>query len=86
MTARILIIAAALIAGTSAAAEPPKAQESDQNRPGKAPAELVLASADQARPSAPVADQQNPAPVKHRTARVTSCRCGDPQNAEPDDE
>jgi hypothetical protein len=80
MTARLMIIAAAaLMAGTSAIAEPAKPENRQSNPPSRPPAALVLASAEEAQPSGPAADQPSPAPVKHRAARVTTCRCGDPQ-------
>jgi hypothetical protein len=83
MTARLMIIAAAaLMAGTSATAEPAKPDNQQANPPSRPPAALVLASAEEAQPQAPAADQPSPAPVKHRAARVTTCRCGDPQAAD----
>jgi hypothetical protein len=83
MTARLMIIAAAaLTVATSAIAEPAKPQSPQANPPSRPPATLVLASAEQAQAPAPAADQQSPAPVKHRAARVTTCRCGDPQTQE----
>ena len=79
----VLIAAASLISGTAFAAEPvkPQVQPAAQQRP--APAQVVLASADDVRlPSA--SDQQpSTAPKRPRVGRVTTCRCGDPQ-AQPE--
>jgi len=79
MYARLMVIAAAaLTVGTSAFAEPPKTRGAQTSQPATPPAAVVLASADQIRDVQPNADQ--PAPVKRpRTARVTTCRCGDQQ-------
>ena len=84
MHARFVLIAAAtLTSGTAFAAQPvkPPVQSAAQQQP--APAQIVLASADDVRaPSA--TDQQGPTPPKRqRIARVTTCRCGDPQ-AQPE--
>ena len=80
MSARLMVIAAvALTIGTSVTAEPAKTPASDTSRPASRPAEVVLASADQAgaRETAPA---QAAVPAKRpRVARVTTCRCGDPQ-------
>ena len=84
MHARFVLIAAATVMSTGAfAAEPsrPPVQPAAQPQPSTAP--VVLASADDVRaPSAP--DQQVTTPPKRpRIARVTTCRCGDPQ-AQPE--
>lgn len=79
MTVRLLFVTAAALslAGAAMAADPVKPELRDSTVPA-APRDLVLASVDsKAAPSAPGA--QTPAPAKHRTARVTTCRCGDPQ-------
>jgi hypothetical protein len=82
MHVRLMVIAATLAIGAvSAAAEPPKGQ-TPAAKPAKAPVEVMLASADNVRLAPPTADQPNAVPVKRRAARVTSCRCGDPQPAE----
>jgi hypothetical protein len=85
MNARFILIAAATLTSASAfAAEPaakPPAQQSSQPEP--ASAHVLLASADDVRSPAPVADQQAPTQPKRRLARVTTCRCGD-QQAQPD--
>lgn len=80
MTARIVMIAAALSLSTGAFAADP-AKPDARNAQASAPAaarELVLASAEVKSPPSS-ADPQLAAPVKRRTARVTTCRCGDPQ-------
>lgn len=77
----LTILAAALIAG-SVAAEPPKNKAARQAEANPRSAEVVFAAAET--PHAPAPDTQpNAAPAKRRVARVTTCRCGDPQT-EPD--
>jgi hypothetical protein len=80
MVARLMVIAAvALTIGTSAVADPPKAPARDSVPPASTPAKVVLASAEEVQAPAPAADQQAPTAPKRRAARVTTCRCGDPQ-------
>jgi hypothetical protein len=83
MRVRFMPIAAATLMSTGAfAAEPvkPPVQHAAQRQP--APAQVVLASADDIRaPSA--ADQQVTTVPKRPRGRVTTCRCGDPQ-AQPE--
>ena len=80
MFARYMVTAAAaLTMAASAVAEPPKPQAPPTNPPASRPAEVVLASADELNSPTPDTAQPSPAPVRHRTARVTTCRCGDPQ-------
>jgi hypothetical protein len=79
----VLIAAATLMSASAYAAGParPSAQSAAQPQPESqvAPAQVMLASADDVRASA-TADQQAPAARKRpRIARVTTCRCGDPQ-------
>jgi len=79
MSARLTMIAAAALSiGTSAFAEPARTQD-HANQPANRPAAIVLASAEAAQAPAPAADQPTPPPAKRRAARVTTCRCGDPQ-------
>lgn len=84
MHARFVLIAAATFISASAfAAEPakPPVQPAAQQQPAQA--QVVLASADDVRTPS-VAEQQVPTPPKRpRIARVTTCRCGDPQ-AQPE--
>jgi hypothetical protein len=82
MLVRSLVIAATLTMAAAAVAEPPKPQTPPANPPATRPAQVVLASADTLSAPAPDAAQPSQAPVKRRTARVTSCRCGDPQQSE----
>jgi hypothetical protein len=79
MRALVTVIAAMLTVGSAALAEPPKNQPAPSPSAQKAPAEVILASAETTHASAPDAGQPNAAPTKRRIARVTSCRCGDPQ-------
>src|SRR4051812_490452 len=60
-------------------AEPPKAAASHASASDQRPAVLVLASNDNGRPVQTGETQSPQEPVKHRIARVTTCRCGDPQ-------
>ena len=76
MYARLIVIAATLAIGTAAAAAPPKPQAAAAPATSKP---VVLASADTVNTNPVATDGQAPAPVKRRAARVTSCRCGDPQ-------
>lgn len=87
MTVRLMIAAAATlsIASASFAADPAKNEIRDDSAKTP-PAELVMASADVKSPAPVAAAQQAPAPVKRRAGRVTTCRCGDPQPAQPDED
>jgi hypothetical protein len=77
----LTILAAALIAGT-AAAEPPKSAAAKPGETKTQPGEVAFAAAGTSHAPAPET-QPNAAPAKRRVARVTTCRCGDPQ-ADPD--
>lgn len=83
MLFRVTLIAAATTIGSSAFAEAPKGEPIRAVQPQPARTEVVLASADTVHAPAPEAAQSSPAPAKRRVARVTTCRCGDPQ-PEPD--
>lgn len=79
MHARWMVIAAtALTMAATAVAEPVQPVARDAAQPASQPRPVLLASAEQIR--APAAGEQAaPSPVKRpRVARVTSCRCGDP--------
>lgn len=87
MHARIVTIAAAaLLASTSAmAAGPVKKPVPEAKQPQTRANPVILASADQV--SSETASSAAPPPVKHRAARITTCRCGgDPQPAQPDEQ
>jgi hypothetical protein len=78
MNSRYLMIASAALAlAGGAAAEPVKPADQPTVQPANnRPAEVVLASAEQAPTPAGVTQAQAAAPVKKpRAARVTSCRC-----------
>jgi hypothetical protein len=87
MYVRFLVIAAtALSIGAPAVAEPSRPAEHETSKPSSHPAQVVLASADQAQAPTSNPDQAAATPVKHpRAARVSSCRCGG-QVEQPDDE
>lgn len=73
----LLMLAAGLVLASGAGAEAPKAAVP---RDSARPAPVVLASADQVANTAPTAPQPTETRLKpHRAARVTTCRCGDPQ-------
>ena len=82
MTARLMFVAATTLAlATAAVAADPAKPDLHQAGAVQPQREIVLASAETKAP-APVANAQAPAPAKRRVARVTTCRCGDPQPAE----
>jgi hypothetical protein len=83
MTARLIFVAAATLtlAGTAIAADPAKPDSQEAASPVQPHRELLMAAADTKSP-APLADAQAQAPAKRRVARVTTCRCGDPQPTE----
>jgi len=78
--ARLFAIAAlALLAsGAATGAEPVKSKAPNAPQPQRS-AEVVLASAGPVQSPAPANQMQSSAPAKRRVARVTTCRCGDPQ-------
>jgi hypothetical protein len=83
MRARLVMIAALTLA-TSASAEPAKKTPAESAQASARPT-VVLAAAEQGA-NAGSNEQSTPAPAKRpRAARVSSCRCGDPQT-QPQDE
>ena len=78
MLLRATLIAAVMTVGGAAFAEAPKSApvRAAQAQSGR---DVVLASAETLRAPAPDAAQPSPAPTKRRIARVTTCRCGEPQ-------
>ena len=80
----VLIAAAMLAAATAVPAEPPKAPAKNEAPRTNHPAQVMLASAEQVATTAAPAEQVTPQPPKHRTARVTTCRCGDQVAEQPD--
>jgi len=85
MTARLLFAGAAALSITCAAsaADPSKPESRDSGSPASQQ-QLVLASVDVKAP-APDTNAQTPAPTRHRTARVTTCRCGGDVQPQADD-
>lgn len=77
---RLMFIALLAITSPSAA-EPPKAATARPEPTAQRPVQLVLASADSAHSTQLTAVQPPAEQTKHRIARVTTCRCGDPQPA-----
>lgn len=83
MYARLVLIAAVSLTSISArAAEPVKPAQQQTAQPQRAQAPVVLASASDVE-ATPPSDQQAQTPPKKRHARVTTCRCGDPQQPDP---
>ena len=82
MLARFVLISAAFVSASAFAADAPKPPMHPAAQPDSPPPAVVLASADQLHSQS--ADQQAPAQPKHRVARVTTCRCGDPQASDPE--
>jgi len=78
----ITIFAAALMIAGTATAEPPKNAAPKPAEAKPRSVEVVLASAETPRATTSE-NQPNAAPAKRRVARVTTCRCADPQ-IEPD--
>ena len=84
MSVRNLLLGAAALAMTSLAAAEPVKPDTAPAQAVNRPAEVVLASAEQAVASIPNVQDANAAPetpvatpVKKRAARVTTCRCAD---------
>lgn len=75
MNARLALIAASILVAGSATAAPPNPPAKPAAQQSKAPAPVILASADRL-PSPAPADPAASQPKPHRAARVTSCRCG----------
>lgn len=83
MQVRFLVFAMiGLSLADQVSAEPPKpsATAAESSQPRRAP--VVLASADHV-PTTSV--EASSGPVKHRAARVTTCRCGGDPQPEPDE-
>lgn len=74
----MLAAGAALIGTTAVAADPAASSRQPQQADSPAP-RLLLASADEVRAPAPSDQQAASTPKRPRIARVTTCRCGDPQ-------
>ena len=80
MNARLITIGAAVLAiATGAFAEPQKSRVPASNAPTNPPKPVILASADTVDTTAAASAQQVPTVPRKRAARVTTCRCGDPQ-------
>lgn len=75
---RALLLTVLIATSGPLAAESPKAPSQSQPVVEKRPAVLMLASNDTARPRL-TSDAQSQLPPKGRIARITTCRCGDPQ-------
>ncbi|MEO6224717.1 MAG: hypothetical protein ABIO80_02535 [Sphingomicrobium sp.] len=86
MIVRLMFIAATglSLASASGAADPVKSPPRESRESAKAPAELVLASAEVKAPDS-AAPSAAPAPAKHRAGRVTTCRCGGDAEPTPDE-
>jgi hypothetical protein len=80
----IIALSVALTASGGQAQPAAPQQERQQQEPDSSeqPAQVVFASADEAETPQDERDQQPEVsrPRPHGTARVTTCRCGDPQH------
>ncbi|HEY7959804.1 MAG TPA: hypothetical protein VID20_07070 [Sphingomicrobium sp.] len=83
MRIRLIVLAAVLGISSPAAAEAPKNLSAQTQQQPAQPQVAVLASADAVKAAPSDASQQ--ARQKHRVARVTTCRCGDPEPADVSD-
>jgi hypothetical protein len=81
MYARFVLIVAVLTSTNAFAADPAPPPAQPATHQESHPADIVLASAGDVQSPTP-ADGQTSAPPKRRGGRVTSCRCGDPQTPE----
>lgn len=86
MRVRSLVLIVVLAAGSSALAAPPKGAAHQAPQPLQRSKPVVLASADEVRAPATDPAQQASTSPKRRIARVTTCRCGDPQPGDVTDE
>jgi hypothetical protein len=86
MYVRFLALAAtALSIGAPVVADPAQPTSHETSPPSGNSKQVVLASAEQAQAPTSSPDQATATPpVKHRAARVTTCRCGD-QIQQPDE-
>jgi hypothetical protein len=76
----MVIAATALTMAAPTLAEPARPIASDAAQPASPQKPVMFASAEQIRPPVVAGGQTAPAPVKRpRVARVTTCRCGDPE-------
>jgi hypothetical protein len=79
MLLRVPLIAAAMAIGSAAVAQAPRGGTPSPVPLQSGRTDVVLASAEAIHAPAPESAQPSPAPTKRRIARVTTCRCGDPQ-------
>ena len=87
MQARFVLIAAfALTSAGIAGAEPQKSPPKPAAQLQPAASRVMLASADELRSPAASEPQVQLQAKRPRVARVTTCRCGDPQPSDSDDQ
>jgi len=86
MRMRSLVLAAVLAGAGPAFAEAPKNAQPQATQPQPQPPVVVLAAADSVKSAASDAAQAAPVQTKHRIARVTTCRCGDPEPGQASEE
>lgn len=86
MRTRLIAVAALLAIGSETHAEPAKAPAVEADQPQRAAAKpVVLAAAETVKANAGDSVQSAPTQPRHRIARVTTCRCGDPDPGESTD-
>ena len=89
MRASVTAMTVMLMMGSAAFAEPPKnapVKRPEPTQPANPPAQIVLASADAIRAPATDGSPASQSPKRHVAPRVTTCRCGDPQVADPENQ
>lgn len=82
----VLIAVVALVSAGGAGAEPQKAPAKPTAQLQPALPRVMLASADTVRSTAAPEPQAQLQAKRPRIARVTTCRCGDPQPSDSDDQ
>jgi hypothetical protein len=86
MRMRLVVTATLALIATSAPAEAPKSSSAQPAQPQPDSKVVVLASAEAVKSASGEAAQPTPAAPRRRIARVTHCRCGDPQPGEVSDD
>ena len=80
----VTIAALTLVAATAAFAQPPKAPAKPAAQPASHAAPVILAAPDPIPTPAPTDPATTPPAKPHRAARVTTCRCGDQAEEQPE--
>lgn len=86
MRIRSIVMAIMLVSGGQALADPPKGAPVQAEPSQQAAPSVILVSADAVEAQAPAGARPTPAQPRHRIARITTCRCGDPQPGDSTDD